>query len=103
MPPDHQRSAYRFGHLATTIEHFLQALHLEARALYLHDYGAQTGFRLLPRDVVRPQALILQNSEAYDADGRTGAWESVERYWRDPSSATREPMRASLLNEEGIR
>jgi pimeloyl-ACP methyl ester carboxylesterase len=101
--PNHKRYEYSFGNLATTIEHFLQAVQLEPRALYLHDYGAQTGFRLLTRDVVRPHALIIQDSEAYYADGRTEAWETVDTYWRDPSSANREKMRASMLNEEGIR
>jgi len=44
--PNHKRYEYSFGNLATTIEHFLQAVQLEPRVLYLHDYGAQTGFRL---------------------------------------------------------
>jgi pimeloyl-ACP methyl ester carboxylesterase len=78
--PNHKRYEYSFGNLATTIEHFLQAVQLEPRALYLHDYGAQTGFRLLTRDVVRPHALIIQDSEAYYADGRTEAWETVDTY-----------------------
>lgn len=94
---------YSFGNLATTIEHFLRLLRLTPHALYLHDYGAQTGFRLLSQGGVRPAALIIQNSEAYYADGRTGAWTTGEAYWRDASRANRDRMRASVLDEEGIR
>jgi branched-chain amino acid transport system substrate-binding protein len=101
--PDRSRYEYSFANLATTIEHFLQALRLQPRALYLHDYGAQAGYRLLTRDAVRPDALVIQNSEAYYADGRTEAWATAENYWREPSDVNREKMRASVLNEEGIR
>lgn len=69
----------------------------------MHDYGAQTGFRLLTRGAVEPAALIIQNSEAYYAEGRTDAWDTAEAYWRDPSTANREKIRASVLNPEGIR
>lgn len=101
--PDHEDYEYSFGNLATTIAKFLQKLRLEPRAVYLHDYGAQVGFRLLTRGVLRPDALIVQNSEAYYADGRTAAWAVVESYWSDPSGANRDRMHASMLNEEGIR
>ena len=101
--PDHRHFAYTFAHLAEVIEGFVRAMGIEPRALYLHDYGAQTGFRLLASAALRPAALVIQNSEAYFDAGRTDAWSSAEAYWRDPSDANRERMRASLLNEDGIR
>ena len=59
--------AYRFtfDHLAETIRHFLEKLRVDIFAAYLHDYGAQAGFRLLTKGLLRPQAIIVQNSEAY--------------------------------------
>jgi pimeloyl-ACP methyl ester carboxylesterase len=101
--PDARRYSYGFGNLAMTIAHLLHALGLEPRALYLHDYGAQVGFRLLSQGAVRPEALIIQNSEAYYADGRTNAWATAEAYWRDDSQANRDRVRASILEEDGIR
>lgn len=101
--PDHSHFAYTFDHFAEMIDHFIQAMAIEPRAMYLHDYGAQAGYRLLANGTVRPAAVIIQNSEAYFEPGRTDAWASAEAYWRDPSAGNRESMRASLLNENGIR
>jgi pimeloyl-ACP methyl ester carboxylesterase len=103
MVPDHTGYEYSFGNLAATVAHFLERLKLAPAALYLHDYGAQAGFRLLTRGAVQPDFLIIQNSEAYYADGRTNAWEAAEDYWRDPSAINRAKMRDSVLTEEGIR
>lgn len=101
--PDRASYIYSFENLATTIKRFLDSLSLDIRVLYLHDYGAQIGFRLLSRRAVRPDALIIQNSEAYYSEGRTKVWANAEEYWRDPSDTNREKRRAAFLNEENIR
>jgi pimeloyl-ACP methyl ester carboxylesterase len=101
--PDHRHFAYTFEHFAEVIGRFIQTMQIEPRAVYLHDYGAQAGYRLLANGTVRPAAVIIQNSEAYFEPGRTDAWSAAETYWRDPSAGNRESMRASLLNESGIR
>jgi pimeloyl-ACP methyl ester carboxylesterase len=101
--PDRSRYRYTFESLTDTIEHFLEALGVTPGALYLHDYGAQVGFRLLTRGAVRPSALIIQNSEAYYSEGRTEAWNTAEAYWRDPSNENRDKKRAAALSESGVR
>jgi len=101
--PDRARYAYTFDHYADTIEAFIRTLECEQYALYVHDYGAQVGFRLAMRAPDRVAALVIQNSEAYYSDGRTPAWSAMEAYWRDASPQNRERLRAGLFAEEGIR
>jgi pimeloyl-ACP methyl ester carboxylesterase len=101
--PDRRRFVYTFDHYAGTIEAFTQALQLDRYALYLHDYGAQVGFRLACRAPERVTALLIQNSEAYYEPGRSPNWSAIENYWRDPSPRRRQMLRNSLFTEEGIR
>lgn len=101
--PDRRQYAYTFEHYAETIEAFIQALGLARYALYLHDYGAQVGFRLLRRAPERVAALIIQNSEAYYEEGRSSSWAAAEAYWRDSSPEKREALSRTLFTEEGIR
>ena len=101
--PDRARYVYTFDHYADTIETFVRALNLERYALYLHDYGAQVGFRLAMRTPDRVTALVIQNSEAYYSDGRTSAWSALETYWRDASPPNRDALRDAVFTEKGIR
>lgn len=95
--------SFTFERLAHTISQFLDTLSLQPWAVYLHDYGAQVGFRLLTKSILRPHALVIQNSEAHYADGRTRAWTHAEEFWHDPSEANRDRLRNAILSEEGIR
>src|SRR4051812_28410641 len=101
--PDRTRYAYTFEHYADTIEVFAHALGLERYALYVHDYGAQVGFRLATRAPERIAAFIIQNSEAYYADGRSRSWSAMESYWQDASPHKRAALQHMLFTEEGIR
>jgi pimeloyl-ACP methyl ester carboxylesterase len=101
--PDPRHYAYTFEHYTATTEAFTQALGLERYALYVHDYGAQVGFRLAMRAPERVGAFVIQNSEAYYADGRSPAWSAMETYWREASPRSRDALRNVLFSEEGIR
>jgi pimeloyl-ACP methyl ester carboxylesterase len=95
--------SFGFGNLATMIAHFIDELRLEISAVYLHDYGAQVGFRLLTSDAIHPRALIIQNSEAYYGVGwRAPMWAVEKRLGKQPEEA-RSRLMKNLLNEEGIR
>ena len=100
--PVRSRYSYKFDHYADTIEAFTNKLGLAQYALYVHDYGAQVGFRLALRSPERVAALVIQNSEASE-DGRTQSWSAIEDYWRDPSLLKREALRQRLFTEKGIR
>lgn len=101
--PDRRHYAYTFEHYAETTETLLQTLGLTRFALYLHDYGAQVGVRLMRRAPERVAALMIQNSEAYYEEGRSSSWAATEAYWRDPSPEKREALCRTLFTEEGIR
>jgi pimeloyl-ACP methyl ester carboxylesterase len=101
--PDPANYTYSFENLATTIKRVIDLLHIDTHALYLHDYGAQVGYRLVSRREITPKALIIQNSEAYYSEGRSNAWGKAEEFWRDPSSMNRNRARAKWLNEETTR
>ena|ERR1041385_6720685 len=94
---------YTFEHYTDTIEAFAQTLGIDRYGLYVHDYGAQVGFRLAVRSPDKVRALVIQNSEAYYPDGRSPSWAVTEEYWRDPKPRKREELRNYLFTQEGIR
>ena len=77
--------AYTFDHLAETTDHLLEALHLDRYSLYIHDYGAPVGMRLILAHPERLQALISQNGNVYQA-GLGAKWRKIAQYWADPSA-----------------
>jgi pimeloyl-ACP methyl ester carboxylesterase len=96
--PDRVGFAYTFDHLTKVIEGFTDAIGLARHALYVFDYGAPVGFRLALARPERVTAIISQNGNAYE-DGLSTAWDPIQRYWRAPSAANREAIRAMLTPE----
>jgi len=97
-PPPRGQYSFTFDALAETTTGFLAALGIERCAAYLFDYGAPVGLRLA---VARPDlfsALIVQNANSYE-EGLTAAWDGIRAYWRDPSIASREPLRGAIAPE----
>jgi pimeloyl-ACP methyl ester carboxylesterase len=99
--PEQRGYTYSFDALAATMLAFTNALNLLRYALYVFDYGAPTGFRLAMARPERVTAIVSQNGNAYEA-GLGDAWEPIQRYWRDPSSANREALRLAL-DPAGLR
>ena len=81
------KSAYRytFDHLAETTDHLLEALKLDRYSLYIHDYGAPVGMRLVLAHPERLQILISQNGNLYEA-GLGAKWLKIAQYWADPAA-----------------
>jgi pimeloyl-ACP methyl ester carboxylesterase len=77
--------AYTFDHLAKTIDDFLTAIDVKRYSLYLHDYGAPVGFRIMLAHPERLQALIIQNGNAYK-EGLGAKWVKIAEYWADPEA-----------------
>lgn len=101
---DHNtRYAFSFDGLAGTIDRFIQTLRLDVCAVYLHDYGAQAGFRLLTRGALSPLAVIIQNAEAFQDIGWHEPMRGIERRSSEPPLEARERLRKELLNEAGVR
>ena len=76
---------YTFDQLAQTTEHLLEALNLQRYSLYIHDYGAPVGMRLILAHPERLQVLISQNGNVYQA-GLGAKWSKIAQYWADPAA-----------------
>jgi pimeloyl-ACP methyl ester carboxylesterase len=80
-------SAYRysFDQLAETMGRFLDLLGIASYALYIHDYGAPVGFRMMLARPERLRALITQNGNAY-AEGLGPKWAKIAEFWAEPEA-----------------
>ena len=90
--------SFTFDALAKVIRNFTHAAGLDRFALYVFDYGAPVGFRLAMAEPERITALITQNGNAYE-EGLSSGWDPIRAYWRDPSQANRDALRALLTPE----
>jgi pimeloyl-ACP methyl ester carboxylesterase len=99
--PDHKSFAYTFEHLAEVIGQFVDGLGLSEFAIYVFDYGAPVGFRLMLKYPEKITAIISQNGNAYE-EGLSDGWAPIRAYWEDPSQKNREALR-SLCTEDMTR
>lgn len=86
---------YSFGQLAETMQAFTETLGLTRFAMEVFDYGAPVGWRLALAHPERITAIITQNGNAY-AEGLTGGWSPIQKYWQDPSPQNRAAVREFL-------
>ena len=77
--------AYTFDHLAQTIDGLLGQLAVGRYTLYLFDYGAPVGYRLILAHPERLHALIVQNGNAY-TEGLGPKWAQIAQFWADPKA-----------------
>lgn len=94
MPP-REKFKYTFDNIADVIGRFTEVVGFNSFAVYVFDYGAPTGFRLAVRHPERITAIISQNGNAYE-DGLSDGWNPIRAYWKDPSQANRDALRAFL-------
>jgi pimeloyl-ACP methyl ester carboxylesterase len=99
--PARDRFAYSFAAFADLMVGFTDAVGLTRYALYIQDYGAPVGLRLALARPERVAGLIVQNGNAYE-EGLSDAWAPIKAYWRDPTPAKREALRA-WLDQAGTR
>jgi pimeloyl-ACP methyl ester carboxylesterase len=97
MPP-RDKFSYTFDNIAHVIDRFTEVIGFDRFAVYVFDYGAPTGFRLAARHPERISAIISQNGNAYE-EGLSEGWNPIQAYWRDPSDANRQALRAFLKPE----
>ena len=97
MPPREQFK-YTFDHIADVIDRFTDVVGFDRYAVYVFDYGAPTGFRLAVKHPERITGIISQNGNAY-VEGLSEGWNPIQAYWKDPSPAHRDALRAFLAPE----
>jgi pimeloyl-ACP methyl ester carboxylesterase len=94
MPP-RDKFKYTFDNIASVIDRFTEVIGFDRFAVYVFDYGAPTGFRLAVLGPERITAVISQNGNAYE-EGLSDGWNPIRAYWKDPSQANRNALRAFL-------
>ena len=90
-----------FDRLADVIDRFTEVIGFDRYAIYVFDYGAPTGFRLAVKHPERITGIISQNGNAYE-EGLSEGWNPIQAYWRDPSQANRDALRAFLAPDSVI-
>ena len=63
--PDPKKQPYTFDLLADVMEGFVKELDLDEYTIYMQDFGAPVGFRLMMSQPQRIKGLITQNGNAY--------------------------------------
>lgn len=76
---------YTFDQLAATIGALLEQLQITRYTLYLFDYGAPVGYRIMLAHPERLHALLVQNGNAYGA-GLGQKWSKIAEFWADPKA-----------------
>ena len=99
--PARSKFTYTFDHIADVIDRFTDVVGFDRYAVYVFDYGAPTGFRLAVKHPDRITAIVSQNGNAYE-EGLSEGWNPIQAYWREPSSANREALRAFLKPEATV-
>jgi pimeloyl-ACP methyl ester carboxylesterase len=83
--------AYTFDHLAGTVEELIHHLGIRSYFLYVMDYGAPVGFRIMEANPERVLGLVVQNGIAHE-EGLTSFWDPIRKYWKDKNSANEEAL-----------
>lgn len=82
-PPSEYR--YTFDHIAKTMDDLLDQLKVDSYTLYIHDYGAPVGMRMILAHPGRLHALISQNGNIYQ-EGLGPKWSAIAQFWADPTA-----------------
>lgn len=83
-PPPSQYT-YTFDHLAQTTTALLAQLKIDRYVLFVQDYGAPIGFRMMVDHPERLRGLVVQNGNMY-VEGLGKKWTAIEQYWADRSA-----------------
>lgn len=100
--PNPEKHPYTFDLLANVLEKFVKKLNLNEYSIYMQDFGAPVGFRLMLQQPERVKGLITQNANAY-LDGLTL---SRQQFWQRAHEDKSPEMFQKLYNftgEQGIR
>jgi pimeloyl-ACP methyl ester carboxylesterase len=99
--PGRDKFHYTFDNIARVIDRFTEIVGLKRFAIYVFDYGAPTGFRLVLKHPERIAAIISQNGNAYE-EGLSQGWNPIRAYWTEASEANRNALRAFLSPETTV-
>ncbi len=99
--PDPKQFSYTFDNIAAVMTHFAETLGLTKYSLYMQDYGAPVGFRMILAHPERVQLLIVQDAVAHN-EGLGVNWTTRRAFWAD--RATNDAaLRANLLSLQATK
>lgn len=97
--PDRDQFDYTFDNLTHVMQAFVDELGLKRFAVYVFDYGAPTGYRLMLANPEKITGFISQNGNAY-TEGLGSAWDAVKKYWDSDSDEDRYALRGFVNQQE---
>ena len=100
--PEVSKFDYTFDNLASHIEELLfGVLGLKSFSIYVQDYGAPIGYRILSTHQDAIEGIVVQNGNAY-VEGIGGAFDPMKPFWANRNPETEKPVRSLLTKETTI-
>ena len=99
--PSPERTTYTFDLLARHVLGLLSELKIDRYVLYMQDFGAPVGYRMMLQSPDSLQALIVQNANAY-LDGLTEARQDFFRTAHRDRSATQVASLFAFVSEDAV-
>jgi pimeloyl-ACP methyl ester carboxylesterase len=93
---------YSFDNLSRVMEQFVDKLSIRSFSMYIQDYGAPIGLRLVTRRPELLQCLIIQNGNAYE-EGLGDAWAPLKAIWSDPHDPQKKQQVIDFMNLAGTK
>ncbi|HDZ06208.1 hypothetical protein LCGC14_0292100 [marine sediment metagenome] len=98
---DPTSTKYTFDLLANYTEKLINKLQIKNYVMYMQDFGAPVGYRMMMKNPQRINALIIQNANAY-LDGLTPARQDFFRTAQTDKSQEKHDLLYSLTGEDAI-
>ncbi|MCL5130383.1 alpha/beta fold hydrolase [Algibacter sp. L4_22] len=98
---DPKTTKYTFDLLANYTQKLLETLHIENYVMYMQDFGAPVGYRMMMENPNRIDALIVQNANAY-LDGLTEKRQNFFRTAQTDTSKTKYDFLYSLTGKDAV-
>ncbi|MEJ8843621.1 alpha/beta hydrolase [Lacibacter sp. H375] len=100
--PDAKKFNYSFEQIASVIESFVDTLGIRKLSMYIQDYGAPVGLRLVTKRPELLQCLIIQNGNAYE-EGLADTWAPLKAIWNDPDHPQKKKAVYDFMKLEGTK
>ncbi|WP_299102237.1 alpha/beta hydrolase [uncultured Winogradskyella sp.] len=98
---DPTTTTYTFDLLADYTQKLIDTLQIDTYVMYMQDFGAPVGYRMMMKNPKRIEALIVQNANAY-LDGLTPQRQVFFRTAQTDSSQVKHDFLYSLTGKEAI-
>jgi len=99
--PSRDTYTYTFDNLAHTMQGFIDKLGLKHFAIYVFDYGAPVGFRLVINNPEKITGIITQDGNAYEQGLLDWSHGLVKAYWEHDTPENRDAVRNHFFTIDG--